>query len=69
MRIDFAGRTVIVTGGTGALGGSVVRGFLEAGARVLVTYVAEGEVARVPASVRRRRRARGAAPLRCTSGG
>jgi NAD(P)-dependent dehydrogenase (short-subunit alcohol dehydrogenase family) len=45
MRIDFAGRTVIVTGGTGALGGSVVRGFLEAGARVLVTYVAEGEVA------------------------
>ena len=45
MRIDFAGRTVIVTGGTGALGGPVVRGFLEAGARVLVTYVAEGEVA------------------------
>ena len=45
MRIDFAGRTVIVTGGTGALGGSVVSGFLEAGARVLVTYVAEGEVA------------------------
>ena len=45
MRIDFAGRTVIVTGGTGALGGSVVRGFVEAGARVLVTYVAEGEVA------------------------
>ena len=44
MRVDFAGRTVIVTGGTGALGGSVVRGFLEAGARVLVTYVAEGEV-------------------------
>lgn len=45
MRIDFARRAVIVTGGTGALGGSVVRGFLEAGARVLVTYVAEGEVA------------------------
>ena len=45
MRIDFAGRTVIVTGGTGALGGSVVRGFLEAGARVLVSYVVEDEVA------------------------
>ena len=45
MRIDFAGRTVIVTGGTGALGGSVVRGFLDAGARVLVTYVVEAEVA------------------------
>ena len=45
MRIDFAGRTVIVTGGTGALGGSVVRGFLDAGARVLVSYVVEDEVA------------------------
>ncbi len=45
MRVDFAGRAVIVTGGTGALRGSVVRGFLDAGARVLVTYVAEGEVA------------------------
>lgn len=45
MRIDFAGRTAIVTGGTGALGGSVVRSFLNAGARVLVTYVIEDEVA------------------------
>ena len=45
MHIEFAGRTVIVTGGTGALGGSVVRGFLDAGARVLVTYVVEAEVA------------------------
>ena len=45
MRIDFAGRTVIITGGTGALGGAVVRGFLDAGARALVTYVVEAEVA------------------------
>ena len=45
MRIDFAGATVVVTGGTGALGGAVVEGFLEAGARVLVTYVVETEVA------------------------
>ena len=45
MRIDFAGGTVIVTGGTGALGGAVVQGFLEAGARVLATYVVEAEVA------------------------
>ena len=45
MRIDFAGGTVIVTGGTGALGGAVVLGFLEAGARVLATYVVEAEVA------------------------
>ena len=45
MRIDFAGGTVIVTGGSGALGGAVVQGFLEAGARVLATYVVEAEVA------------------------
>ena len=45
MRIDFGGGTVIVTGGTGALGGAVVEGFLEAGARVLVTYVVDAEVA------------------------
>ena len=45
MRIDFGGGTVIVTGGTGALGGAVVEGLLEAGARVLVTYVVDAEVA------------------------
>ena len=45
MRIDFGGRTVIVTGGTGALGGAVVQAFLDAGARVLSTYVVAGEVA------------------------
>ena len=45
MRIDFAGGTVIVTGGSGALGGAVVQGFLEAAARVLATYVVEAEVA------------------------
>jgi NAD(P)-dependent dehydrogenase (short-subunit alcohol dehydrogenase family) len=31
-------RTVVVAGGTGALGGSVARAFLAAGARVVVTY-------------------------------
>ncbi|MDE0027702.1 MAG: SDR family oxidoreductase [Spirochaetaceae bacterium] len=45
MRIGFGDRTVIVTGGTGALGGAVVERFLEAGARVLVTYVVHAEVA------------------------
>ena len=45
MQVDFGGGTVIVTGGTGALGGAVVERFLEAGARVLVTYVVEAEVA------------------------
>lgn len=44
MRIGFGGGTVIVTGGSGALGGAVVEGFLEAGARVLVSYVVEAEV-------------------------
>ena len=45
MRIDFGGGTVVVTGGTGALGGVVVEAFLEAGARVLVSYVVDAEVA------------------------
>ena len=45
MHIDFGGGTVIVSGGTGALGGAVVQGFLDAGARVLATYVVEAEVA------------------------
>ena len=45
MHIDFSGRTIIVTGGTGALGGAVVKSFLDAGARVVVTYVIEEEVA------------------------
>ena len=45
MRVGFGDRTVIVTGGTGALGGAVVERFLEAGARVLVTYVVDAEVA------------------------
>ena len=45
MRVDFGGGTVLVTGGTGSLGGAVVERFLEAGARVLVTCVVEAEVA------------------------
>ena len=45
MHIDFGGGTVIVSGGTGALGGAVVEGFLDAGAQVLATYVVEAEVA------------------------
>ena len=45
MRVDFGGGTVIVTGGTGSLGGAVVERFLEAGARVLATYVVEAELA------------------------
>jgi NAD(P)-dependent dehydrogenase (short-subunit alcohol dehydrogenase family) len=36
-------RTVVIAGGTGALGGSVARAFLSTGARVIVTYVKQAE--------------------------
>ena len=36
-------RTVIITGGTGALGRAVVRVFLDAGDRVVVPWIAKGE--------------------------
>jgi NAD(P)-dependent dehydrogenase (short-subunit alcohol dehydrogenase family) len=40
-------RVALVTGGTGALGQAVTRAFLEAGARVVATYVSAAEAARV----------------------
>ena len=43
MNIDFSGQVVVVAGGTGGLGQAVSLGFLEAGARVIVTYRKEGE--------------------------
>jgi NAD(P)-dependent dehydrogenase (short-subunit alcohol dehydrogenase family) len=36
-------RTIVVAGGTGALGGSVARAFLATGARVIATYVKQAE--------------------------
>jgi NAD(P)-dependent dehydrogenase (short-subunit alcohol dehydrogenase family) len=36
-------RTVVVAGGTGALGGSVSRAFIASGARVIATYVKQAE--------------------------
>jgi NAD(P)-dependent dehydrogenase (short-subunit alcohol dehydrogenase family) len=36
-------RTIVVAGGTGALGGSVSRAFLATGARVIATYVKQAE--------------------------
>jgi NAD(P)-dependent dehydrogenase (short-subunit alcohol dehydrogenase family) len=36
-------RTIVVAGGTGALGGSVVRSFLSTGARVIATFVKQAE--------------------------
>lgn len=40
-------RTAIVTGGTGGLGSAVTRAFLDAGWRVVVPWVAEGELERL----------------------
>jgi NAD(P)-dependent dehydrogenase (short-subunit alcohol dehydrogenase family) len=37
MNVDFLGRAVLVAGGTGGLGRSVSLGFLEVGAKVIVT--------------------------------
>jgi 3-oxoacyl-[acyl-carrier protein] reductase len=37
---DFKGQTVIVTGGTRGIGKAIAEGFLKAGAKVIVTYLA-----------------------------
>ena len=46
--MDFHNRTVIVTGGTGALGSAVVGALLAAGARCRVPYVIDAEAAAFP---------------------
>jgi len=43
MNINFSGKAVMVAGGTGGLGRAVSLGFLEAGAKVIVTYHNEAE--------------------------
>ncbi len=43
--MNLAGKVALITGGTGALGREVTRAFVEAGARVVVTYVVDSEVA------------------------
>ncbi|MCX5495281.1 SDR family oxidoreductase [Kaistia dalseonensis] len=40
----FAGRSVLVTGGTSGIGAAIARGFLEAGANVLAVGFAQGEI-------------------------
>lgn len=45
MRIDFAGKTALVAGGTGGLGRDVSFAFLEEGAKVIVPYRNEEEFA------------------------
>ena len=46
--MDFSGKNVVVTGGTGALGTAVVGALLAAGARCTVPYVHEAEAQRFP---------------------
>lgn len=51
--MNFHDKVVLVTGGTGGLGREVTMAFLEAGATVLVTYVAEEEFAEVVSAAQR----------------
>ena len=46
--MDFAGREVVVTGGTGALGRAVVATLLKAGAHCHVSYLHEAEAQSFP---------------------
>ena len=46
--MDFSGKHVVVTGGTGALGTAVVGGLLAAGATCTVPYVHDAEAQRFP---------------------
>ena len=46
--MDFSGKHVVVTGGTGALGTAVVGALLAAGATCTVPYVHEAEAQRFP---------------------
>ena len=51
--MNFRDKVVLVTGGTGGLGREVTMAFLEAGATVLVTYVAEEEFAAMASAAQR----------------
>ena len=46
--MDYSGRHVVITGGTGALGTAIVGALLDAGAQCHVPYIAEAEAARFP---------------------
>jgi NAD(P)-dependent dehydrogenase (short-subunit alcohol dehydrogenase family) len=46
--MDFSGKRVVITGGTGALGTAVVSALLSAGATCIVPYVHEAEAERFP---------------------
>jgi NAD(P)-dependent dehydrogenase (short-subunit alcohol dehydrogenase family) len=51
--MNFHDKVVLVTGGTGGLGREVTMAFLEAGARVVVTYVVPEEFAAVVAAAQK----------------
>jgi NAD(P)-dependent dehydrogenase (short-subunit alcohol dehydrogenase family) len=46
--MDFSGKHVVITGGTGALGSAVVGALIGAGASCTVTYMVEAEAQRLP---------------------
>src|SRR5260370_26745687 len=48
MAMEYDDKQVVVTGGTGALGGAVVAALLEAGALCHVPYIHEAEAERFP---------------------
>jgi NAD(P)-dependent dehydrogenase (short-subunit alcohol dehydrogenase family) len=50
MTMDFSGKQVVVTGGTGALGSTVVGALLAGGASCVVPYVHDAEAQRFPHS-------------------
>ena len=50
--MDFKDRTVVVTGGTGALGRAVVGALLSAGARCRVPYIVDAEAQAFPSNER-----------------
>lgn len=52
--MDFSGKQVVVTGGTGALGTAVVSTLMNAGAACTVPYVHEAEAQRFPFSGQKR---------------
>ena len=54
MQFDFAGKRVLVTGGTRGIGRSAVEAFLDAGARVAVNGRSADSTARAVAELERK---------------
>lgn len=43
MKIDLSGKTALVTGGSSGIGRAIAQSMLEAGARVIITYLSQAE--------------------------